>query len=318
MGLILACYGTWFVAGYWLWPNWPLLALALMTVSIALQSSLMHEASHGHPTKYRWINEVLVGLPIGLVWPYRRFKSLHLRHHRDERLTDPFDDPESYYRARWQYERMPRFFRLILQLNNLMLVRLILGPILGLGGLMWSDANAILAGNKKVIHAWTVHAICVLPVISLLVFVFEIPLWIYVLGSAWPGLSLIAIRTFAEHQWSESPEGRTIIVERSILGLLFLNNNLHIVHHQHPAIPWYQLPSLYWANREKWQRLNNGYVFPNYAALIRKYSFRAKESVIHPVWRRDIEQQFIFLPKGHGHDTAKSANVRAVAKPQKD
>jgi fatty acid desaturase len=38
-----------------------------------------------------------VFLPIGLVWPFRRFKALHLRHHADERLTDPFDDPESYY-----------------------------------------------------------------------------------------------------------------------------------------------------------------------------------------------------------------------------
>ena len=261
---------------------------------------------------------MLVALPIGLVWPYRRFKALHLRHHRDERLTDPFDDPESFYRARWEYDRMPRFFQMVLRLNNTMIVRLILGPILGFGGLVWGDLSAIFAGNKNVIRAWIIHLACVTPVVGIIVYVFTIPLWVYLLGPVWLGLALIAIRTFAEHRWSESPEGRTIIVERSILGLLFLNNNLHIVHHQHPTTPWYQLPSIYWSNPERWQRLNNGYVFPNYIVLIRKYLFSIKEDVVHPAWRRDIEQQFIFLPEGHGHDTAKSANVRAVAKPQKD
>ena len=54
-----------------------------------------------------WLNELLVGLPIGLVYPFRRFRALHLRHHADESLTDPFDDPESYYRAFWQHEDLP-------------------------------------------------------------------------------------------------------------------------------------------------------------------------------------------------------------------
>ncbi len=79
----------------------------MLGVLLAMQSSLMHEAAHGHPTRKAWINELLVGLPIGLVYPFRRFKALHLRHHADERLTDPFDDPESYYRALWQHEELP-------------------------------------------------------------------------------------------------------------------------------------------------------------------------------------------------------------------
>ena len=33
---------------------------------------------------------------------------MHLRHHADERLTDPFDDPESYYQALWQHDELPR------------------------------------------------------------------------------------------------------------------------------------------------------------------------------------------------------------------
>src|SRR5690349_16011172 len=101
--LIAACYAAWVAAGILLWPDYPLTAIVILGVVLAMQSSLMHEASHGHPTRKGWINELLVGLPVGLVYPFRRFKSLHLCHHADERLTDPFDDPESYYKALWQF-----------------------------------------------------------------------------------------------------------------------------------------------------------------------------------------------------------------------
>ena len=46
-------------------------------------------------------------LPLGLFYPFRRFKGLHLTHHNDERLTDPYDDPESYYRSAMDWERIP-------------------------------------------------------------------------------------------------------------------------------------------------------------------------------------------------------------------
>ena len=91
--LIIACYAAWVGAAVLLWPSYPILALTVLGVLLAMQSSLMHEAAHGHPTRKGWINELLVGLPVGLVYPFRRFKALHLRHHADERLTDPFDDP---------------------------------------------------------------------------------------------------------------------------------------------------------------------------------------------------------------------------------
>ena len=53
----------------------------------------------------------------------------------------------------------------------------------------------------------------------MIVFGFGIPLWLYILGPVWLGQSLISVRTFAEHQWSERPEGRTIIIERSPFAL---------------------------------------------------------------------------------------------------
>lgn len=289
-----------------------------MVVAVALHSSLMHEVLHGHPTRDRRINEALVSLPIGVVWPYRRFRSLHLRHHRDERLTDPFDDPESFYQALWRHERMPAIVRLVLWLNNIMVLRLVIGPVLGVIGLVWNDVFEMLTGNAKVRRAWMLHLAGLAVVAALVGLVFDMPFWLYLVGPVWAGHALIAIRTFAEHQWSETPDGRTIIVERSLLGMLFLNNNLHLVHHHHPNVAWYRLPALYWARRDDWRQMNGGYVFPNYLALLMKFAFKPKEPVVHPAWRRDIEQRFIFLPDSHGHVEVDGANMPETAKFQGD
>lgn len=318
VALIALCYGSWFAAGLFLWPVSAVAALVVMAIAVALQSSLMHEVLHGHPTRNAAINESLIALPIGIFWPYRRFKSLHLRHHRDERLTDPFDDPESFYQSLWAHDQMPKFFRVVLWLNNFMILRIFLGPIMGVGGLVWSDLAAIAKGDRKVLRAWVHHGIGVAFVVWIVTSLFGVPIWLYLLVPAWAGHGIIAIRTYAEHQWSDVPEGRTIIVERSLLSVLFLNNNLHLVHHQKPNVPWYQLPALYWSKREEWVQKNDGYVYANYLALFMRFGFRPKEPVVHPAWRRDVEQQYIFLPEGHGHVVTPSANISPVASPPRD
>jgi fatty acid desaturase len=268
----------------------------VLAVVLALQSSLMHEVSHGHPTRIAWLNEVLVSLPIGLVYPFRRFRTLHLRHHADERLTDPFDDPESYYRALWRHEQLPGTLKLLLRLNNTMLGRFVIGPPLATAGFVAAEAKLAWHGDPAVRRAWMLHAAglaVVLPLIS----AFGIPLWLYVLAPVWLGQSLMSVRTFAEHQWSERPDGRTIIVERSPLALLFLNNNLHLVHHKSPTVAWYRLPQLFRDRRDEWVSLNGGYVFPGYFALLREYAFRPKEPVVHPVLRRAPEAGRAFRPR---------------------
>ena len=217
--LILSCYAAWAVVGIYLWPVYPILALFVLGVILALQSSLMHEAAHGHPTRNGKINEWLVGLPVGLVYPFRRFRTLHLRHHADERLTDPFDDPESYYQAMWHHERLPRSLRALLKLNNTMVGRLVLGPWLGSAGFIGADMQLISQGDPAVRKAWLIHAVSLVPVLLTVAYLFDMPVWLYVLGPVWLGQAMIQIRTFAEHQWSERPDGRTIIVERSPLAL---------------------------------------------------------------------------------------------------
>ena len=254
----------------------------------------MHECLHGHPTRRALVNEALVLLPLGLVYPYRRFRALHLRHHADERLTDPFEDPESYYRARWRYEEMPGWARRLLGINNTMAGRFVLGPAIMTAGFLAAEMKLIREDAPGVRRAWLL------------------------LGPAWLGQSLISVRTFAEHQWSERPDGRTIIVERSPLALLFLNNNLHLAHHKMPGAPWYRLPALYRARRAEWLAMNDGYSYPGYFALAKDFAFRTKEPVPHPALRRAREAASAFRPRAHGRSMSGTGSVPVPARPVKE
>lgn len=282
LALIIACYGVWGAAGLVLWPMLPALALGLMALAAALHSSLVHECLHGHPTRHRRINEALVALPLSLIYPYRRYRATHLAHHHDARLTDPIEDPESYYKARWAHARMPRWLQKLLVVNNSMIGRVVLGPVLGGLGFLAQEGRLLCAGVPGVRLAWALHLAGAGPVLALL-WAWGIPLWLYLAAVVWPALALISIRTFAEHRWHDAPEGRTIIVERSPLSWLFLHNNLHIVHHQMPAAPWYHLPRLYTERRAHWQALNHGYVYRSYWQLFCAHALRPKEPVVHPV-----------------------------------
>ena len=318
IGLVLVCYGLWFASGLYLYPVSPLLALSLMAVSVALHSSLQHEVLHGHPTRNGSINELLVAMPLGLFYPYRRYKYLHLKHHADERLTDPYDDPESYYRALGDWEKLPSFIKRLLNWNNTLIGRVTIGPALMVIGFAISETQLVLGGERKTRDAWILHGLSLIPLVAVLWFVFDIPLWLYGLTAAYWGLSIIAIRTYCEHQWSERPDGRTIIVEKSPLALLFLNNNLHFVHHKRPTAPWYDLPKLYQAQREEWQRMNGGYVFRNYLEILKAYAFRKKHEVVHPVLRRDPAPARAFRPRRHGISMQGGSTMPIPAEPPKD
>src|SRR5262245_56576720 len=185
--LVIACYASWAGAGIFLWPSLPVTALVVIGFAAALHSSLVHEALHGHPTRNARINEALVFLPIGMVWPFRRFKTLHLRHHADERLTDPLDDPESYYRALWQHEELPRWMKRILRVNNTMVGRFVLGPWLGSIGFILDDLKLIANGDRMVRQGWMLHAAGLAIVVPVVTIGFGIPLWLYVLAPVWLG-----------------------------------------------------------------------------------------------------------------------------------
>lgn len=258
--------------------------LPIAAIMVTLHSSLQHEVLHGHPTRYAWLNEALVYCSPGLFIPYRRFKALHLRHHNNDRLTDPYDDPESFYLAWRTWAELPAVIRFLLKINNTLIGRLLIGPLVSLVGFYGAELRQIAAGSKAVRRAWLHHLAGLLPVLLILHFAGGLDLWLYALAAAYPGMGLLMLRTFAEHRAHETVAARSIIVEHCpIFSFLFLNNNLHLVHHTHPRAAWYDLPALYRKNREAWQAKNEGYVFASYLDLIRQFAFKQKEPVVHPL-----------------------------------
>ena len=287
VALIGACYAVWIASGL-LYAAAPWLAFPLLALPIVLHSSLQHEAIHRHPTRSdRW-NEALVFLPLGLIYPYRRYRETHLRHHVDSRLTDPYDDPESFYLAQSDHRRLPRVVRLLLAANNTLTGRLVIGPAIAAARFLLAEARVVVRLRGKELRvwakAWTLHACGLVLVLGIVRLVFAMPLAAY-FGAAYLGMALLGVRTFCEHRWAHAVDARTVIVERSWLSLLFLHNNLHLVHHKQPHLPWYALPAAYRARRAEWLALNEGYVFTGYRAVLRAHALRAKEPLVHPLNR---------------------------------
>ncbi len=279
VALLFGCYALWalllFVAPVWL-------AVVLLGPVIALQSSLQHEVLHGHPFPNQTLNEALVWLSLNLVIPYNRFRDMHLQHHNDVRLTDPYDDPESNYLDPEVWRALPTWRQVLYKCNNTLIGRLALGPLLGTVAFLKSD---LLSRDRKIYGQWAAHLpamVCVIAIVNLS----QLPLWLYVI-TAYIGLSILKLRTFLEHQASDRCSGRTAIVESGgVFGFLFLNNNLHSVHHKHPKVAWYRLPALYRANRDRYLQRNGGYFYPSYGAIFKRYALRTKDSVAHPLWQR--------------------------------
>lgn len=284
LAILVACYGLWGLAVFWAAAVWLPLCIGMAALAIALHSSLTHEVLHGHPFRNALLNEALVFACVGLIVPYRRFRDLHLAHHHDEVLTDPYDDPESNYMDPAVWERLPRWGRAVLRANNTLAGRLLLGPAIGIWCLLRDDVRAIRAGDPGVLQAWVLHAMGVVPVV-VLVALSPMPFWAY-LVAAYVGMSILKIRTFLEHQAHERASGRTVVIEdRGPLALIFLNNNLHVVHHMHPRAPWYRLPGLFAQNRDTYLRRNGGYYYRSYAEVFARHFLRAKDPVPHPLWQ---------------------------------
>ncbi len=285
--LVASCYGLYALGTFWAAQFWLPLGMALTIVALALHSSLSHEVLHGHPFQNTVVNAALVFPAIGLFVPYLRFKDTHLDHHLDSRLTDPYDDPESNYLYAEDWQALPKWRQAVLLFNNTLVGRLLVGPLVGQVCFMVSDWQAILGGDRRVLAGWLWHVPAVMLVIWWMRAFGALPVWAYLL-CAYAALSILKIRTFLEHQAHERARGRTVIIEdRGPLAWIFLNNNLHVVHHMHPKMPWYRLPELFRSNRERYLSRNDGYYFASYSEVFRKFFWRRKDPVAHPLWKRN-------------------------------
>ncbi len=263
-------------------PWW--LVMPLGAYLVCLHSSAQHEALHGHPTRLSWLNELIASPAVGLWYPYRRYAKLHRTHHRNELLTDPQADPESWYMLPERWAELPPLLQALYRLNNTLAGRLTIGPAVSFVRFLISEARDLLAGDREVAVAWLLHIPAALLVLWWVMAVCGVPLWQYLLLFVYPGTSLMLLRSYCEHRAHETVDGRTMIVEAGpVFGLLYLNNNLHAAHHEAPGLAWYELPAYYRTHRAELLAGNGGYLALGYGELIRRYAFSAKESVAHPL-----------------------------------
>jgi fatty acid desaturase len=73
------------------------------------------------------------------------------------------------------------------------------------------------------------------------------------------------------------------VVERApLMGLLFLNNNLHALHHAQPGLAWHRLPGRYRRNRAAILAANGGLVYAGYREVFARFLLRPHDQTVHP------------------------------------
>jgi fatty acid desaturase len=284
LGVALAVY-TGFVLSTWFFRELPILVMApLLAALLAWYGSLQHETIHGHPTSSRRVNVMLASLPLALWLPYDIYRRTHLQHHRHggRHLTDVSRDPESFYLPAGSLRHAGAITRALYSINCTLAGRLILGPAIAIGKLGISEARLILCGDRRRMVIWTRHALAAALVLLWTAGVCHIPFLVYAALVVYPSISLSQLRSFAEHHADAELHLRTAAVEANpVWALIFLNNNLHIAHHAHPKLPWYELPRA-WRQMQD-SAIASGRVFRGgYGELCRQYLFKPVISVEHP------------------------------------
>lgn len=246
---------------------------------LAWQGSLQHETIHGHPTRHRWLNDAIGFVPLSLWLPYRLYRRSHIAHHGAAIITDPRHDPESRYRTTSR-----GLTQALVRLQSTLLGQMVFGPPISVSRFALAEARRLVREPVDVVRDWLLHGIAVALVV---VWLDHVGLGVarYVLCFVYPGIALTMVRSYAEHRADLDSPGRAASVEGGgVLGLLFLNNNLHAAHHERPSLAWYDLPGYHARNRQRFADAGAP-IYRGYGEIIRRFAFSARDDMVHPLHR---------------------------------
>jgi fatty acid desaturase len=286
LALAVGIYGafgllTWFARDL----SWMIL-LPLGAVIVCLQSSLQHEAAHGYPTPWRWVNYAIAAPSLWLWLPYGINRDTHLQHHIDENLTSPRLDPESNYLSAAAWAEMSLLHRAVRQAMSTLLGRIVIGPLYYAAQALGELVTAVRRGERDRLTHWAIHLAFVAALLWWVVQVCGVSFGEYLLVFAWPGTGLALIRSFAEHRAAPDVAARTATVEAGwFWRLLYLNNNLHALHHADPQAPWHRRPAAYRQHRAEILGRSRYHLVSGYLSLFRNHLLDAKEPLVHPADR---------------------------------
>jgi fatty acid desaturase len=245
--------------------------------------SFQHELLHAHPFADRRIGDAIGWLPFNIWSPYGSYRDSHLVHHRNEILTDPNDDPESWYTSASSWDAMRPSLRSLLWANRTLAGRLLIGPALGISGYLRHEVRLLRGGDRREARYWLTHSLVVTAYFAVVVGLARVPWWAILVGNVQLGTALIYLRSFAEHRWAVEPGMRSaMVVGRTPFALLFLNNNLHLAHHERPGEAWFRLPRVSREIDAANVSANGAGLYRGYFAVARAYAFRPFCQPLHP------------------------------------
>jgi fatty acid desaturase len=272
---------TWFARDL----SWMIL-LPLGAILVCLQSSLQHEAVHGYPTPWRRVNYAIAAPSLWLWLPYGINRATHLQHHIDENLTSPRLDPESNYLSAAAWAEMSLLHRAVRHAMSTLLGRIVIGPLYYAAQALGDLVTSVRRGERDRLVHWAIHLVVVAALLWWVVHVCGISFGEYLLFFAWPGTGLALIRSFAEHRAAPDVAARTATVEAGwFWRLLYLNNNLHALHHADPHAPWHARPAVYRQQRAEILGRSRYHLVSGYLSLFRNHLLDAKEPLVHPAER---------------------------------
>ncbi len=282
VALLAVFFATWVavVVGHRAVP-WPIELVVLVYLG-GLWMSLGHELLHGHPTRWNWVNTTIGSLPMSMWVPFARYKTLHIQHHLSD-LTDPEDDPESFYvpPSTWQDAGVWRR-RWVLFLRTIP-GRLTVGVPRGILR-YWRRDLRTAARDRVAARDWLLHIALTAAFGWWLFGVVGINPWVYVFGFCLGGSACTQLRSFAEHAAMAQGTRSAVVKASPPLALLFLNNNLHHTHHALPNLSWYRLPA---AHREMGSdalaAAGAGLYEGGYLEVVRSYFFSPFCQPDHPL-----------------------------------
>lgn len=280
---LAAVYGAWFgILNFHAWLGMALTTV-LLAVACAFFMSVQHELLHGHPTRWPWFNKLLGYAPFAVWFPYTLYVATHLQHHQDENLTLPGADPETNYVSPEAWARSGALRRWLYRARLSFWGRFALGPAMSIHAIVGDAVRQLRAGDFRFAGMWLAH----IPLTALMLW------WVqrstgmhpvhYLLGVAYPALSIAMMRSFFEHRATLDCKQRIATNEASWpMRLLYLNNNFHLTHHDMPALAWHLLPKVYWPSRDAYLERGAGFRFGGYAELAWRYGFKSIDAPEHP------------------------------------
>ena len=254
-------------------------ASVFLVIVLAFHGSVQHELLHGHPSNNQNLNDFLAYPPLALWYPYPVYKRTHLVHHNNEDLTIPGVDPESYFLSEDRWNALSKWRQQLALFNMTLLGRLLLAPMHHFVGLKKQMIKSLKKPTSVNCRVWILHESLALILLLLVGLLFEVNIFIYNI-CAYFAQSVILLRSYYEHRVASEPNHRSIIMKASLpMRMVFLNNNYHAIHHEHPGMSWYHLDKEYNSKGDYYEKKNGGFVEQGYLKWLVKYAFKP---VAHP------------------------------------